>query len=133
VQDVAFTLANWESKIREYAKVHHKYTEMRAWPGKMETSDITYDDKKGIFTRFLREKGYLQSEIWNNATPKYYLEVKTTTKGCDTRFFVSKAQYKLVSPLDSYFLLHQTRIRMRLTKRVRCETVTTRIQKGRST
>jgi len=69
---------------------------MEAWTG-VETADITYEDTGGAFTQFLIEQGYLDLKVWEKARPKYYLEVKTTTKDCDTRLFVSKAQYKRVS------------------------------------
>jgi hypothetical protein len=67
---------------------------MEAWNG-AETADITYDDKEGELTKLLVENGYLD-DICSGATPKYYLEVKTTTKECGTRFFVSKSQYQRV-------------------------------------
>jgi hypothetical protein len=91
---------------------------MEPWKG-METADITYNDTEGIFTRFLREKGYLQPDIWENARPMYYLEVKTTTKDYDTRFFVSKAQYKRVSHLDLFLFPHQPIAKTSLTMCVR--------------
>lgn len=75
-------------------KVHEDYDDMEAWNG-AETADITYDDKDGELTKLLVENMYLD-DIWIGATPKYYLEVKTTTKECGTRFFVSKSQYQRV-------------------------------------
>jgi hypothetical protein len=71
---------------------------MDAWRG-AETADITYEDKKGDFTKLLVENGYLD-DIWRDAKPKYYLEVKTTTKQCATRFFVSKSQYQRVCVVE---------------------------------
>ena len=87
---------NWESTIRKYVTVHEDYREMESWKG-AETADITYYDVKGDFTKLLIENGYLDRKVWGNAKPpKYFLEVKTTTKECGTRFFLSKSQYQRV-------------------------------------
>ncbi|KAE9369740.1 hypothetical protein N431DRAFT_493510 [Stipitochalara longipes BDJ] len=83
---------NWQSTIRRYVTVHEDYSDMEPWKG-AETSDITYNDKKGEFTKLLVENGFLK-DFWIGAKPKYYLEVKTTTKECGTRFFISKSQYQ---------------------------------------
>lgn len=64
-----------------------------------ETADITYNDMDGEFTRLLISSGYLDDTIWANASPKYFLEVKATTKACATRFFLSKSQYQRVRVL----------------------------------
>jgi len=71
---------------------------MVEWKGS-ETADITYDDKKGEFTQLLIANGYLDGSIWAAAKPKYFLEVKTTTKECATKLFLSKSQYRRVSLL----------------------------------
>ncbi len=56
-----------------------------------------YDDTSGDFTRLLTDKGYLDAGIWTDARPRYYVEVKATTNpSCSTRFFMSKAQYRMV-------------------------------------
>lgn len=89
-----FSRDNWQSTIRRHVKVHEDYSDMDAWNG-AETADITYQDNNGVFTRLLVENGYLDN-VWIGARPKYYLEVKTTTKECGTRFFVSKSQYQRV-------------------------------------
>lgn len=47
--------------------------------------------------------GYLDRTTWTGQRPRYYLEVKTTTGDCDTRFYASKAQYKRVSTLLPYW------------------------------
>jgi hypothetical protein len=72
------------------------YDDMRPWPGDHETSDIVYEDKDGILTRFLIDTGYLDQGIWAGATPEYSIEVKTTTRGCNDRFIMSSNQYKMV-------------------------------------
>jgi len=90
-------MANWQSTIRHYVSCHSEYSDIRPWLG-TETADIVYDDTTGEFTRLLVDKGYLGSEsgAWADATPRYYVEVKATTKRCNTRFFMSKGQYKRV-------------------------------------
>lgn len=94
-----FSQSNWQSTIRKYVNIHEDYHDLEPWKG-AETADITYDDKEGEFTKLLVENQYLD-DIWIGATPKYYLEVKTTTKECETRFFVSKSQYQRVFELKS--------------------------------
>jgi hypothetical protein len=78
---------------------------MPAWDG-AETADITYKDTTGTLTTFLIDKGYLLSHVWENARPMYYLEVKTTTQDCDSRFFMSKSQYKRVSLLNLNYIFN---------------------------
>lgn len=63
----------------------------------METADITYDDTEGEFTKLLVANNYLDGSIWASAKPKYFLEVKATTKECATRLFLSKSQHKRVN------------------------------------
>jgi hypothetical protein len=92
----AFTRGNWKSTIRKEVQIHRKYSDMEPWNG-AETADLTYHDVQGNFTRFLIDKGYLPSAIWQQARPKYHLDVKTTTKHCSTQFFVSGSQYQRVS------------------------------------
>jgi hypothetical protein len=75
--------------------VHENYRDMTPWRG-VETADIIYDDTEGGLTQLLITNGYLDESIWARATPKYFLEVKTTTKECATRFFLSKSQYQRV-------------------------------------
>jgi len=66
-----------------------------------ESSDIVYDDVQGEFTNLLMENGHLSGESWAGKTPRYYIEVKTTTLDCATQFFVSGGQYTRVSWLPS--------------------------------
>ena len=75
--------------------IHENYRDMEPWRG-AETADITYDDIEGEFTQLLISDGYLDGSIWADARPKFFLEVKTTTKECATRFFLSKSQYRRV-------------------------------------
>ncbi|RDL38725.1 uncharacterized protein BP5553_03065 [Venustampulla echinocandica] len=87
-----FDRGNWQSTIRRHVTVHEDYYGMDPWKG-AETADITYDDTEGEFTKLLVGNEYLE-DIWIGAKPKFYLEVKATTKECNTRFFVSKSQYQ---------------------------------------
>lgn len=93
-----FSINNWQSTIREYVTVHTEYADMEPWRGQ-ETSDIVYVDYGAVLTDLLIGKGYLAREIWAEKTPKYFIEVKTTTMSCDTPFYMSKAQYQRVSLL----------------------------------
>jgi hypothetical protein len=68
---------------------------MSNWPGK-ETADITYEDWSGVLTAILIEKGYLEEQVWGNARPKYFMEVKTTTGEYSDRLYMSSRQYQLV-------------------------------------
>ena len=79
---------------------------MPPWNGR-ETADIMYEDRETAnaettykLTMLLWKYGYLPNGLrleHQGASLNYYLEVKTTTLGCGTRLFVSKAQYQRVS------------------------------------
>ncbi|KAL4748237.1 hypothetical protein BDW72DRAFT_214996 [Aspergillus terricola var. indicus] len=58
-----FTCANWRSTIH-----------------------IVYDDTDPVFTRTLVNIGLLRGSNWLDATPTYYIEVKTTTGGWSDAF-----------------------------------------------
>ena len=64
---------------------------MGPWNGR-ETTDITYDDRDGILTSLFMENEYLSSEVWAGRRPKYFIEVKSTTKPYDTPFKITKHQ-----------------------------------------
>jgi len=91
-----FSRQNWQSTIRDYVTSHPEYSDLHPWNGR-ETADITYEDQDGALTRLLIDKGYLASEIWDGALVNYYIEVKTSTMACETPFYLSKHQYKMVS------------------------------------
>ena len=93
---MSFSYKNWQSTIREYVTVHPDYTDMQPWFGR-ETSDIVYSDADGNLTSLLISKGYLSAQEWQTRTPLYYIEVKTTTEGCNTAFYMSNSQYDKVS------------------------------------
>ncbi|KAM0421093.1 hypothetical protein ACHAPT_011164 [Fusarium lateritium] len=90
-----FSLENWGSPLWRYASAHPDYAEMRNW-GHMEISDLGYNDREGAFTELLINNGYLRRDVWENKTPRYYLQVKTTTGPCEAPFFMSKGQYRLM-------------------------------------
>lgn len=87
---------NWQSRIRTYARAHPDYASLEEWT-RSETADLVYEDAEGILTRKLADWGYLEYQEWRDARPKYYLEVKTTTGPCETPFYASGKQYRLVS------------------------------------
>ncbi len=89
-----FTVANWQSTIRRYVRVHPDYADLEPWTGQ-ETSDITYKDTDGILIQRLIESGYLDS-TWSNERANFFIEVKTTTGPCQRPFFMSHGQYHRV-------------------------------------
>ena len=76
--------------------MHDKYADLSPWVGR-ETSDITYYDTDSQLTAVLIEHGYLPREEWEEKTPFYYLEVKTSTAECNEQFYMSNSQYNRVS------------------------------------
>lgn len=68
---------------------------MTAWHGR-ETADITYDDHDGVLTSLFIDKGYLRDDVWRGKTPRFYMEVKSSTADNRTPFFMSKYQYRRV-------------------------------------
>ncbi|KEF63281.1 uncharacterized protein A1O9_01258 [Exophiala aquamarina CBS 119918] len=91
----AFSRESWQSTIREYVRVHPQYDQLPDWSGR-ETADIIYYDSYSVLTELLVNAGYLDPDRWQGRCPKYYIEVKSTTQHCDTPFYMSKAQYKLM-------------------------------------
>jgi len=98
IDDLNFTLENWCSTIRGYARVLPKYATLSAWPGR-ETSDIVYNDRSSALTSLMISLGYLNVDHWAGKTPKYYIEVKCTMGDCATPCIVSQNQVDLVSAL----------------------------------
>ncbi|CAO2653065.1 Nn.00g024760.m01.CDS01 [Neocucurbitaria sp. VM-36] len=95
-----FTRANWQSTIRGELSGATQYASMPNWTGR-ETADIVYTDRTGALTQYLRANctGDFPGQIPNDhdhvSMPvQYYLEVKSTTSVCNTRFFLSSGQYK---------------------------------------
>ena len=76
--------------------MHEKYNNMEEWTG-AETADIVYEDEGPEFVLTNAFSEYLpRGRLKEGAPIKYHLEVKTTTEECSSRFFVSKAQYRMV-------------------------------------
>ena len=107
-----FGIDNWQSTIRHRAAVHDRYRNLTRWRGS-ETADIVYNDSEGALTRLLIEKGYLIGPAWSGCSPKFFIEVKTTTGCLDTAFFCSQPQYDRMermqlldnSPSDEVYLI----------------------------
>lgn len=76
--------------------VHPDYADLTRWT-QSETTDIVYNDINGTLTERLIEAGYLDHAAWHGKTPMYGIEVKSTEGECDTPFFVSRWQQRLVS------------------------------------
>ncbi|KAI4920156.1 hypothetical protein J4E90_002296 [Alternaria incomplexa] len=100
-----FTLDNWRSTIRGELSRYPKYAGIANWQGR-ETADIVYTDRDGTLTQWLKGRctgGYPASSTERDFARhpiEYYFEVKSTISACETRFFLSSGQYKLVSCLD---------------------------------
>ena len=95
----------WRSTIRGELALHAHYAAMANWSGR-ETADIVYTDISGKMTRWLRRvcTGGFPDQIakkhdFAECPIEYYLEVKSTTGACGSRFFLSSGQYKLVCDL----------------------------------
>ncbi|KAL5334193.1 hypothetical protein BJX70DRAFT_378796 [Aspergillus crustosus] len=93
-----FTRRNWQSTIRRLVNVHPDYRDLDPWDGR-ETADITYSDAGGVLTSLLIEKGYLVSR-WTDVTPRYYIEVKSTTSSWETPFYMSNSQYERMKDMS---------------------------------
>ncbi|KAH6642718.1 hypothetical protein C7974DRAFT_469017 [Boeremia exigua] len=95
-----FNEANWPSTIRSELAGHFGFEDLAAWHGH-ETSDLVYKDHNGAFTQYLRDNcvggfpPYIFETRSMQASPiEYYLEVKSTTGRCGTRFYMSGRQYE---------------------------------------
>ncbi|KAH7070360.1 hypothetical protein BKA63DRAFT_605622 [Paraphoma chrysanthemicola] len=94
-----FNESNWPSTIRSELIGHYGFQNLTAWHGR-ETSDLVYTDTDGAFTKFLRQNceggfppGIFQTRDLRTSPIEYYLEVKSTTGPCGTRFYMSGKQY----------------------------------------
>ena len=82
--------------------MHRKYQDLENWKGR-ETADFVYTDQDGVLTQYLRTNCFGDFPILHRGIEEafqpieYFIEVKTTPLTCDTRFFMSKWQYKRVS------------------------------------
>ncbi|XRM42034.1 hypothetical protein ABZX51_005272 [Aspergillus tubingensis] len=96
----AFTRDNWQSVIRKFVTILPEYSDMTAWHGR-ETADITYDDQDGVLTSLFIDKGYLRDDVWRGKTPRFYIEVKSSTADNRTPFFMSKHQYRRMQEMSN--------------------------------
>ena len=93
-----FSLRSWKSGIRDCIKVHPAYQGLEGHNDRSAIADIEYQDISGRFTQFLIGKGVLERGLWNNKTPLYHMEIKTTTNSnWQEPFYMSKYQEKHVS------------------------------------
>ncbi|XP_014551211.1 hypothetical protein COCVIDRAFT_42474 [Bipolaris victoriae FI3] len=95
-----FSEANWRSTIRSELSRSTHFANIANWTGR-ETADIVYKDESGQLTQYLREhcEGDFPNQIredrnFQTHPIEYFLEVKTTTGDCKTRFYMSSGQYK---------------------------------------
>ena len=73
---------------------------MLPWNGK-EISDITFEDKYGMMAALLKSKGCKSvATLWIGVRSTFYLEVRTTVRGCDAPFFISNGPCDRVSQMD---------------------------------
>lgn len=93
-----FDIHNWQSTIRDRVALHEHYQDITTYPGH-ETADIVYNDQRSALTGLLIERGYLRSTLWSGRSPKYYIEVKTTTGSQDTPFYCSQNQYEMMESM----------------------------------
>jgi hypothetical protein len=99
-----FNESNWPSSIRDYVRVHPTCRdEFPECKKKREQADIIFDDKDGDFTQYMIDMQYLDEARFKGAKPKYFIEVKSTLKGCKTKLYMSKGQYDRVS-IPEYIL-----------------------------
>jgi hypothetical protein len=95
-----FSLDNWESSIRHLVNVHPRYEDIER-KTRIEKADIIYVDTEEKLLDWLLQQNPIGLVDWlrrPTETPrKYFIEVKTTTKGRDEVFHMSRAQYKRVS------------------------------------
>jgi hypothetical protein len=100
-----FDWDNWTSTINGQVLVHPDYAGRLPWSGRIEQSDLRFKDEEGMLTRRLIREGYLDRNIWSEANPEYYIEVKTTTRAWSDNFFMSGKQYRMVSLHFQWILL----------------------------
>ena len=115
-----FTIDNWQSTIRRYVNVHPDYRDMADWTGR-EVSDLMYTGSCSRLTKFLIEcsRPHQYPVFLNDGLSRpvnIHLEVKTSTGGCTTPFYMSHHQYQLMrqkacapnsreAPTDLYVVL----------------------------
>jgi hypothetical protein len=84
--------------------VHERYRDLPGVPGP-ETADLVYADESGDLTWELIVHGYFGETETAAATmlqgrrPTYFIEVKTTTVGCEMPFFCSQNQVDMMEEM----------------------------------
>ena len=93
-------LANHDPQISQYSP---RYTKIRDWH-EIEAADLLYLDNTGLLIQILREYcigGFSYQITYENdytAYPtEYYLGGKSPSAQRNTRFYISRSQYKKVS------------------------------------
>ncbi|RVX68617.1 hypothetical protein B0A52_07044 [Exophiala mesophila] len=100
-----FNIENWQSSIRHYVNVLPEYADEPPWHGR-EISDIMYEGNCSRLMELLRDNTTFRYPAWlgiqsgatSMSTPvvNYHIEVKTTPGPCNTPFFMSSNQYRLM-------------------------------------
>jgi hypothetical protein len=81
------------------------YHNLQNWSGK-ETTSIVYDDTEGLFTQLLVNQGYISRPWWVSKRPKYYIDVKATTRFWTSPFSVTQDQIDLMEgEVNAVYLL----------------------------
>ncbi|KAL1600687.1 hypothetical protein SLS60_007075 [Paraconiothyrium brasiliense] len=95
-----FSKENWRSNMRRELLAQPRYVNLGSWNGR-ETADFVYTDRDGSLTRYLREHcvgsmphGIARNHDFSQHPIEYFLEVKSTTSGCNTRFYMSGSQFE---------------------------------------
>ncbi|KAK2748571.1 hypothetical protein FQN57_000706 [Myotisia sp. PD_48] len=96
-----FDHSNWRSTIRHEVSILPEYSTMAPWSGD-ETADFVYDDTSFFLTKLLVHKGRLPQSILETDCPQYYMEVKSTLKSNETRFYMSKNQYAKMRSMELF-------------------------------
>lgn len=100
-----FGIDKWQSSIRHYVNILPEYADEPSWHGR-EISDIMYEGNCPRLMELLRENTTCPYPAWlglesgatSMSTPvvNYHIEVKTTSGPCNTPFFMSSNQYRLM-------------------------------------
>ncbi|KAL2441686.1 hypothetical protein ABEF95_016087 [Exophiala dermatitidis] len=100
-----FGIDHWQSSIRHYVNILPEYAAEPSWHGR-EISDIMYKGSCPRLMELLRENTRFPYPAWlrgpsrstSTRTPvvNYHIEVKTTSGPCNTPFFMSSNQYRLM-------------------------------------
>ncbi|KAJ4530448.1 hypothetical protein HRR80_007443 [Exophiala dermatitidis] len=99
-----FSIDQWQSSIRHYVNILPEYAAEPSWHGR-EISDIMYKGYCPRLMELVRENTSFPYPAWlrglasgSTRTPavNYYIEVKTTSGPCNTPFFMSSNQYRLM-------------------------------------